>query len=258
MTQKITKPRKRSRSSIRQSTDGDLNAIQTWLVKEESLGVDGNFLCNWGVIESAHINGDLLVYIDGKSGEPVAFQLGKLIYPGILQVRNEYRGKGIGRKIVERCFSINRKRDECLLYIQCKPSSSIPFWKRMGFTLINSRDGHYYAYRILEKNLPLPEQGKDPKVVVRFFPESRKWDPKKLPYAIHEPKAKMGRDKIIYLKKRASLHTKTLTDPFDGDIVIEIEVDRKQRFLDKAKYQEARAIGVRHCANGFYIDTVNL
>ncbi|MBN1928938.1 MAG: GNAT family N-acetyltransferase [Chlorobiaceae bacterium] len=258
MTQDITTPPKRSRSSIRRSTNTDLTATHAWLVDEKKLGVHGNFLCNWSVIERAHQNGDLLVYIDGQSGQPAAFQLGKLIYPGILQVRKAYRRKGIGRKMVERCFSINRKRDECCLYIQCKPSSSIPFWESMGFTLINTRDGHNYAYRILEKNLSLPEKGMDIKVVIRFFPESCMWETNKMPFAIHEPKARLGQDNIIYLDKRVSFNTKTQTDAFDRDVVIGIEVDEKQRYLDKAKYQEAQAIGVRRCTNGFYIDKIRL
>ncbi len=258
MTQDITTLPKRSRSSIRRSTKADLNAIHTWLVEEKNIGVHGNFLCNWSVIESAHQNGDLLVYIDGQSGQPVAFQLGKLIYPGILQVRKAYRRKGIGRKMVERCFSINRKRDECCLYIQCKPSSSIPFWESMGFSLINTRDGHHYAYQVLEKKLSLPEKGVDSNVVIRFFPESRKWEPNNLPFAIHAPKARLGQDNIIYLEKRISFHKKTQTETFDLDIVVEIEVSGMRKYLDKAKYKEAQAIGVRHCTNGFYIDKIKL
>ena len=219
----------------------------------------GNFLCNWNMLERAHQDGDLLVYIDGQSGQPVAFQLNKLIHPGILQVRKAYRRKGIGRKMVERCFSLNGKRNECCLYIQCEPSSSIPFWESMGFALINNtRDGHNYAYRIIEKNLSLPEKGMDSRVVIRFFPESRKWKPNKIPFAIHEPKARLGQDNIIYLEKRVAFHTETQTDTFERDIVIGIEVEGKQRYLDKAKYPEAQAIGVRHCTNGFYIDQIQL
>lgn len=65
----------------------------------------------------------LLVCIDGVSGLPIAFQCGGLLDPGILQVRSEYRGKGIGRRMVEHCVKRALEMDECLLYIQCKPST---------------------------------------------------------------------------------------------------------------------------------------
>jgi len=258
MAQNTTTLLKRNRSSIRQSTSSDLAAIHDWLIEEKAQNVDGNFLCNWSVIEQAHHSKDLLVYIDGKCGQPVAFQLNKLIHPGILQVRKAYRGKGIGRKIVERCFSINRLHDECCLYIQCEPASSIPFWEHMGFTLINTREGNNYAYRIIDKYFNLPESGVRIKVIIRFFPESRKWKPTEIPFSIHEPMAILGNDGIVYLENRVSFHNKSQVDRlrFDFDVVVEIEINGNRYFLDKAKYIEAEAIGIRYCTNGFYIDKV--
>jgi hypothetical protein len=37
---------------IRPATAAQLREIHDWLVDEERRGVDGNFLCNWNVIES--------------------------------------------------------------------------------------------------------------------------------------------------------------------------------------------------------------
>jgi GNAT superfamily N-acetyltransferase len=241
------------RSSIRRATITDLKALCAWLVDEKDRGVHGNFFCNWSVIEKAHHEGKLLVYIDGKTMLPQAFQLGGLVRPGILQVREKYRGTGIGRKMVERCVALARKQDECLLYIECKPSTSIPFWQHMGFTLIESVNGKNYAYRTIDKQLRLPEHGVDVKVVIRFFPESRKWQSQTKPYTAYSPQARHALG-IIYFAQRILFHEKAFPDV--KDVVVEIEVNGIVRFLDKAKYEEAQQIGVTRCRNGFYIDKI--
>ena len=81
----------------------------------------------------------MIVYVDGKTGSPVAFQMGCLLHPGILEVKHDMRGRGIGRKLVEYCIERARERNECILKIQCKPPTSIPFWKKMGFRLLDPK-----------------------------------------------------------------------------------------------------------------------
>jgi GNAT superfamily N-acetyltransferase len=127
-------PRRR-RSTIRRSTDADIKAIYNWLVTQDAQELSGTFLCNWNLTEKCHHERELLVYIDGETSEPVAYQWGGLLQPGILEVRYDMRRKGIGKKLVERRIAQAYKLDQCLLLIQCKPSTSIPFWKSMGFTL---------------------------------------------------------------------------------------------------------------------------
>jgi GNAT superfamily N-acetyltransferase len=245
-----------SRSSIRQSKPSDLDAIHKWLIEENDQGVHGNFLCNWSVIECSHRDGDLLVYADGKTGLLLAFQLGGLIRPGILQVRHAWRGAGIGRKMVQRCITLAAKRDQCLLYIECKPSTSIPFWQRMGFTLIERANGNSNAFRVIDKPLRLPEQGVAVAVAIRFYPESRKWEPDTKPVAIFCPPARLAPDGVVYLAYRVQFHKEAFPNVQDGDVVIEIEVDGNCRFRDKAKYDKARQLGVTNCINGYYIDMV--
>lgn len=242
------------RSSIRRSTEADLDAIHAWLIEEEAAEVHGNFLCNWSWLERAHRDGELLVYVDGKTRLPVAFQLGRLIRPGILQVRYGYRGMGIGRKMVERCITLANKRNQCLLFIECNPSTSIPFWVKMGFTLLENGSGKHFAYRVIDKTLVLPAQGVTTKVVIRFFPEERKWEPKTKPYAVCSPRAMLAPDGTIYLAQRVQFHEEAF--PNVRDVVIEIEVNGSCRFRDKAKYDEARKIGVTRCTNGYYVDVL--
>ena len=111
---------RRGESRIRKSTDADLRAIHTWLVDQDARNIPGTFLCNWEVTKEMHKKGKLLTYIDGPSGQSVAYQWGSLVRPGILEVRHDMRGKGIGRKLVEHRIKQAIKSNECFLVIQCK------------------------------------------------------------------------------------------------------------------------------------------
>lgn len=244
----------RSRSSIRRSREEDIVAIRAWLEAEDAAGVHGNFLCNWSVIERAHHDRELLVYVDGLSGLPVAFQLGRLLTSGILQVKHEFRGRGIGTKLVEYCVRLAHRKGESVLAIQCKPSTSIPFWERMGFKLVPGSDPSNCAYRVLERMHAVPELGPDLKVVVRFFPESRKWKQDVTPYEQTTVSAKRLADGSIQLVRRVSFPEDAY--PEVRDVVVEVEIDGVQQFCDKAKYDEVQARGVQRCRNGWFIDVI--
>lgn len=257
MTAKLTKPSKigRRRSSIRRSTDADLRAIHAWLVDQNARNVPGTFLCNWRLTEACHRDGELLIYVDGESGDPVAYQWGGLVRPGILEVRHDMRGKGIGRKLVARRIAQAYERDQCLLVIQCTPSSSIPFWKRMGFTVFNSGDGHNYAYRILEKKHELPSDAIPVSVAIRFFPKEREWKDDVPALSAAEPCAVRTSDGVVHLSERvfflSAIHHNA------GNPVVEIEIGGQLIYRSKAKYEEAQRIGVHSCTNGFYIDQIS-
>lgn len=91
---------------------------------------------------------------------------------------------------------------------------------------------------------------------IQFFPESRKWPggesvpayPAVIPTTILMPNG------VIYLSERVSVFKKL--DQEERDVVVEIVVNGERRYLDKAKYPEAKAIGVQRCSNGFYIDRI--
>ena len=61
--------------------------------------IPGTFLCNWNLTLESQQEGRLIIYEAGN--EPVAYQWGGLIQPGILEVRTDCRGTGIGRALVE-------------------------------------------------------------------------------------------------------------------------------------------------------------
>lgn len=239
---------------IRLSTDEDLAAVHAWLIEEDSRGVYDNFLCNWTVVVDAHERRMLLVCIDEMSGLPVAFQLGGLVRPGILQVREEFRGRGIGKNMVEHCMVLATKDCEPLLEIECKPETSIPFWMRMGFQLTKRRNGRNHAWRVVEKKLILPEQGTNADVVVRFFPESRDWNDAIAPYVSHSRVGKHDSNGLIHFDQRILFHEMEFLH--EGDLFVEIEVDGKRVFCDKAKRDEAEELGLIRCRNGYYIDQI--
>ena len=244
----------KTRPTIRRSRPEDIVAIRAWLEVEEAAAVQGNFLCNWSVIARAHEENELLVYIDGKSGHPVAFQLGKLLHPGILQVKQEFRGRGIGKKLVEYCVSLANRKGESLLSIQCKPSASLPFWENMGFKLIPGSDPPNKAYRILERVHALPVVGTLVEAVVRFYPEEKKWKEGTPPYQQAVVEAKAQPSGLVQLSRRVSFHEDAY--PHVRDVVVEVEINGKCQFCDKAKYSEVQARGVVRCKNGWFIDQV--
>jgi GNAT superfamily N-acetyltransferase len=242
--------------TIRKSKNTDLPAIHSWLQEEERLGVS-NFLCNWEIIRDSHSKGQLTVYVDGRTAVPVAFQLGGLIHPGILEVRRDMRRKGIGRKLVAHCVAEARENNENFLIIECKPSASIPFWQAMGFTLFGDQTRRKFAFRALRKVHRLPSGGRETEVVIRFYPEKRIWRGGEavLPTEVVSTAGLVMSEGMVHLKQRAAFCKKIHDET--GDIVIEIIAGGECWYLGKAKYPEAKVLGVQRCSNGFYIDKVS-
>ena len=235
---------------IRKSTDRDFYAIRQWLRAEKAAGVEDNFLCNWPLIKKCHDEGKLIVYVDGASGVAVAFQFGGLLAPGILEVRHDMRCRGIGRKLVEDLIEEARKNDEPFLRIECTPPSSIPFWKKMGFTLYRSKSDKNLAYRVLEWKHELPVEGRSVRAEIRFYPEDRNGDQR---FAAGAVSAKCTSDETVFLSERVSFFKMLHSE--ERDTAVEIVVDGECRYLGKAKY--AKEIGVKQRINGFYIDAIH-
>jgi GNAT superfamily N-acetyltransferase len=247
--------KRKPRSSIRRSTDADMENIYAWLVAEEEREVAGNFLCNWELTKKNHQLKRLLIYIDGASQFPVAYQWGGLIHSGILQVREDMRGKGIGAKLVARRIAEAYRKNECILLIQCQPASSIPFWKKMGFTLLGQSSQHY-AYRILELKFPLPENSQSVNVAIRFYPEELLWDKSAKPYICFSPSAAVTQNGVVHLSERVAFFEVLYIENMLRDVVVEIEVNGEVLFCDKAKREAANSIGLKRCLNGFFIDKI--
>ena len=240
---------------IRTSTDADFKAIADWLREERNQGIHGNFYCNLNSVENSHVRGDLLVYVDGATGSPVAFQLGGLIRPGILEVKHDMRGRGIGRKLVEHCVERARSRNECILKIECTPDTSIPFWKKMGFKLLDPKAERRLAYRIVEKRHELPTGGVPADVVIRFFQLEQLNKKGARPCKLSRPAAVGTRDGLVHLDHQVQFCTELYSNIVDA--VVRIDVDGETLCFENAKYPLARRLGVQRCENGFFLDRID-
>lgn len=164
------------------------------------------------------------------------------------------RGKGIGKRLVE--YRINQAlvNEACILRIQCKPASSIPFWKKMGFKL--NGNGSNYAYRLFEHQLALPEEGDEVNIQIRSFPNSRQWDENTLPVIETSQIGLLKDNETIYLSKRVCIPS--FLAAWGGDVVVELIVNGSSVYVDKAKYSEAESLGIARIPNGFSIDRIHL
>jgi GNAT superfamily N-acetyltransferase len=243
---------------VRQATDADVEHIHSWLEIQQAADVPGTFLCNWNLTLRVHAEGRLAVYADPATNSAVGYQWGGLLRPGILEVRADLRGRGIGRTLTQYRLAQAWAQDEDVLYIDCKPSTSISFWQRMGFQLVSaSSSGKNYAYRIVPRPLTLPE-GMPVRVRIEFFAEDRKWTPTLRPFSAFTPVAVRDEHGDVWLAERVHV--------FDGgydrhntvrDIVARVEIDGKEVFLDKIKYDEALNMGFNECVNGYYVDVLS-
>ncbi|MET3384188.1 hypothetical protein [Variovorax paradoxus] len=245
--------------NVRQATDADVAYIHSWLQTQSAEDVPGTFMCNWNLTLEVHAEGELVVYAAPETDLAVAYQWGGLLRPGIMEVRADLRGRGIGRTLTQYRLAQAWAKDEDILYIQCKPSTSIPFWQSMEFRMINAtHTGKNYAYRIVPRQLELPE-GSPAQVRIEFFAEDRKWSPGLPPFAAYTPAAVRDEDGDVWLAERVHV--------FDGgydrpntlrDIVARVEIDGREVFLDKLKYDAAFDLGFNECVNGYYVDVLSL
>ena len=58
--------------------------VMAWLEQQDRDDVPGTFWCNRRLTVKAHEEGKLLIYVDTQSQQPVAYQWGGLVTPGIL------------------------------------------------------------------------------------------------------------------------------------------------------------------------------
>ena len=93
---------------------------------------EATFLCNWRLTSTAHEDGGLLVYVHPQTQEPLGYQWGGLVTSGILEICNDMRERGIGRELLAHCLTLAAEDGNDILGIQCKPRSSLPFWKATG------------------------------------------------------------------------------------------------------------------------------
>ena len=230
---------------IRFAIEEDMKKIHQWLEIQNRTDVHGTFLCNWNLTKEVYDEGNIIVYIDNESNEPIAYMWSDF---GIIEVRENKRGKGIGRSLVDFAIKHAIELGEVVIKIECAPLSSIPFWKRMGFNFYT----HEYAYMLLNKEYHLPNMGSPVVVDIRFYPECKKWKPETEPLERFSPIAVKTPEGHIYFKNRVSIFTESHN--WNYDPVVEINIDGKRLYMDKAKYLEAYNLGVIRSSYAFSIE----
>lgn len=249
----MSHPLPRLNPNVRPSVEDDVPIIHRWLLSQDTEGVQGTFLCNWGLTKEVHEEGRMLVYEDPATKEPVAYAWGGLVQNGILEVRADRRGQGIGRAMVEHMLALAEQDGEPVLLVECAPSTSVPFWEQMGFTVIGANSYKPHAYRFLHRTFELPTEGWPAHVTIEWFPEERKW---KSGTPAKSSQTMVGRlvGEDLYLPERSlCLHMGG-----GNAIVVRVAVNGADQYLDKAKYDEANELGIERCCNGYYVDRLRL
>lgn len=231
---------------IRRSIDADLPIIESWLRQYEALEPHSTFLCNWETTLESHTEGDLLVYVDPISAHPVGYLWGQLIRTGILEVRPDMRGRGIGTAIVQHALYLADLTDEPILKVQCEPMSSVGFWTRMGFTILpRDSSGRVFGYHVVPPSEPLEAQGTAATVTIEW---GQAYPAEGQPSFKQQVRGVVD-DNIVYLAERAFCPSIVHRKP-----VVQVTVDETVWYQGSSGSLNAGHAGITACLNGSYID----
>ena len=219
--------------------------------------MDGEgFWSNKEVIQRSLEEGHLWVIRD--DGDAVAFQVGDYAAV-ILCVRKDRRHHGFGHAMFEASLAKAMEDSVNVLTVECSPSSSLSFWMKQGFELYkdNADLQEPIVRRILHREYDLPESIPKVEVAITFFPAAILHNPKVLPLIDDKMCGALHPNDGIALPHRVIAH-----DDYSDhkDLVVKIVVHDNERYFGKAKYPEAKALGVQKDSFGssFYIDKILL
>lgn len=239
--------------NIRNSTDADLAEVGRWLKAEYERDGEG-FWCNRNILEDAHAKGRLLVLPDEVTDLPIGFIANGEDGPDVLSVRTDRGGEGAGRRLAQHMVQLFTEQGEVrVIELQCEPETSIPFWRKMGFTHYRSQ-GRDRAYKVVEKIWPVDPDAPAVDVRIAFFPEAAKWRPDTEPLLVATTRAIRESEFSIGLTERVVFHTGIRSGA--NDTVVSITVNGVELFKDKAKYQQAKDLGVIADSYAYYLDEV--
>lgn len=252
----MTSARKRaSRRNIRSAIDSDIPVIRAWLLAHEKAGISETLAVNWDTTLEVYREKGMLIYECPHSRQAVAYFWGSLhSTSSILEIRHDYRGRGIGRAMVQYLIRQAISAREVLLHIDCAPISSVPFWQRMGFTVLSA--GAYESKAVCKLGVPLrlPLDGTEVQVVIRFLTEDALYNGGASLFEC-SPRAVRAKDGTIRLAERVAHFSPSILG-LRGDLAVELWVNGHQLYRGKAKYDKAENLGVFRCRNGFAIDRI--
>lgn len=135
---------------IRRATKKDLAVVEKWLRAEYKRDGKG-FYCNWNVIVKIFESKQLFVLAIGE--DVVGFVADGWSGPEIVNVRRDKQGMGYGRRLAKWAIASAARRGRSIIKVQCAPTTSLPFWEKMGFTRCSGERNRVYA----EMKLPRAE-----------------------------------------------------------------------------------------------------
>ena len=225
--------------------------ILGWLKQEYQTDGEG-FWSNRHHIQKSYEDGHL--WVIREEGDAVAFQVGDYSAE-VLCVRKDRRRHGFGQAMFEASLARAMEDSVNVLTVECSPASSLPFWKGHGFKLYkdNAFSQGPIVRRILHREYDLPESIPKVEVAITFFPEAILHNPKVLPLIDDKMCGALHPNDEIALPHRVIAH-----DDYSDhkDLVIKIVVHDNEQYFNKAKYPEAKALGIQKDSIGpsFYID----
>jgi GNAT superfamily N-acetyltransferase len=115
-------------------TQQHLDDLEAWLRREQEETGEG-FFCNWNIIQSCF--DDNVLHCAVQSGVAVALSVWERsrgrAEMHIVTVRPDLRRAGVGRRLVEHTMAELQRDGVVVVEGECKPTTSEPFWRRLGF-----------------------------------------------------------------------------------------------------------------------------
>ncbi|MEJ8406482.1 GNAT family N-acetyltransferase [Brevundimonas vesicularis] len=236
--------------SVVLGTHGDAAEICRWLKAEFDVDQDG-FWHNRNIIADAVQNEEL--WVIREEDHAVAFQVGTYA-PDILNVRKDRQGRGLGSALFAAALARARADDVVVLNITCMPRSSLAFWQKQGFEPVGSISewGEIPARRVLGRTFELPVGIETVVAKIEFYAEGALYDDAIAPFETQTVSGVMGPDGALALERRV-----IGASPDAHDLAIRISVAGRQLCFCKAKYDEAKAIGVQRARGAaFFVDVI--
>ena len=226
---------------IRKAISADLPIIKNWLDIADQTGAD-TFLCNWNLTKNVFKDNELIVAVNNID-EPIAYLWSDF---GILEVKYDLRGQGIGEALAKFGLLKAEKNSEFGIQIECTPLTSVSFWQKLGFTTYTRNEFNIFAYYTIlaENKIPISKSSSESALLVEIFPESKMWKPDSP--CLVSATAKCTKVGDFYILNRSFCLFLESPQMVNLNDVIQITVNGELLYSNKIKYSEAGILGVHH------------
>lgn len=258
MTSHITKANEALLAEIEVWLDAEeavfQRALEAWEVDYEGDRPVRGFRCNWNSTKKGWREGRSEIYVLINDGKAVGFLDGT----DILEIKPDLRGRGYGRILAEFMIQTAREQGRSVIKIEIAPPSAEPFWRHMGFAVVEQREGYgggTFAYKVLPREFELGD-GQRVKYTITFYTEKARYSQNPQPFSQFIGEGERLVDGCIQLPERAYCFNPV--DDQHVDYFVRIDVDDEVLHFDKAKYEESSLCGIqRDLGYDFYIERIN-